>query len=183
MSVTENPAGTGPVAPTRRRATPRRHAALSSLPIRPLAIGWRRPWIALSACWQASRLDRELAAGVIPEAVDALALRARRVTGRRSRTSIAHGLARVVRTASDTGAGFTAAVPPNRQEVLAARPVIDALRRRLAGGEPVTARGMAMLSELLSEPMSPLYRPDEPGALGSRLRAAAAALEPRNPWG
>ncbi len=75
---------------------------------------------------------------------------------------------------------FTAAVAPDRREVLAARPVIDALVRRLQGTEAVTARGMAMLSQLLTEPTSPLYRPDEPGALGSRLRAAAAALEPSN---
>jgi hypothetical protein len=36
----------------------------------------------------------------------------------------------------------------------------------------------AMLLMLLTDGTSPLYRPDEPGALGSRLRAAAAALEP-----
>jgi hypothetical protein len=91
-------------------------------------------------------------------------------------------LARVIRTASDTRARFTAAVPPNRQEVLAARPVIVALGRRIQGANPVTPRGMAMLSELLSEPTSPLYRPDEPGVLASRLRAAAAALESNNRW-
>lgn len=77
---------------------------------------------------------------------------------------------------------FTAAVAPDRREVLAARPVIDALVRRLHGTEPVTARGVAMLSQLLAEPTSPLYRPDDTGVLGSRLRAAAAALEPRNRW-
>ncbi|HEY1521258.1 MAG TPA: hypothetical protein VGF91_32855 [Solirubrobacteraceae bacterium] len=118
----------------------------------------------------------------MPRGSDALALRARRITRRRSRTNVAHGLARILRSASNTGARFTAAVPPNRREVLAARPVIDALGRHLKGAEPVTARGMAMLSGLLTEPTSPLYRPDQPGALGSRLRAAAAALEPRSRW-
>ena len=118
----------------------------------------------------------------MPRGSDALALRARRITWRRSRTNIAHGLARIRRTVSDGRGRFTAAVPPDRREVLAARPVIDGLVRRLYGTEPVTARGMAMLSGLLTEPTSPLYRPDQPGALGSRLRAAAAALEPRNRW-
>jgi hypothetical protein len=116
----------------------------------------------------------------MPQGSDALALRARALTRRRSRTSIARGLARVLRRASDPTAKFTAAAPPDRREVLAARPVIDALGRRLCATEPVTARGMAMLRELLTEPTSPLYRPDGPGALGSRLRAAAAALEPSN---
>jgi hypothetical protein len=41
---------------------------------------------------------------------------------------------------------------------------------------------MAMLSELLSEPTSPLYRPGELGALASELRATAAALEPHDRW-
>jgi hypothetical protein len=134
------------------------------------------------ARWRAPGLDRELAAGVMPRGSDALELRARTITRRRSRTNIAHGLARVLRRASDPTPKFTAAVPPDRREVMAARPVIDALARRLDATEPVTARGMAMLSQLLTEPTSPLYRPDDPGALGSRLRAAAAALEPRHRW-
>lgn len=95
---------------------------------------------------------------------------------------VANGLGRVLHSASDASARFTAAVAPDRGEVLAARAVIDALERRLRGPEPLPARGMAMLRELLTEPTSPLYRPEEPGALGSRLRAAAAALEPANRW-
>jgi hypothetical protein len=87
-----------------------------------------------------------------------------------------------VRSACDARAQFTAAVAPDRWEVLAARAVIGALERRLRDPEPLTARGMAMLRELFTEPTSPLYRPAEPGALGSRLRAAAVALEPANRW-
>jgi hypothetical protein len=87
-----------------------------------------------------------------------------------------------VRSASDPNARFTAAVPPSRRAVLAARPVIDALERRLVGPEPVAARGVAILGELLTEPTSPLYRPPDPAALASRLRAASAALEPGIRW-
>jgi hypothetical protein len=132
--------------------------------------------------WQAARLDRELAAGVSPRTSEALALRAHRITQRRRRVSVARGLARVLSSASDNTAGFTAAVAPNRREVLAARPIIVALERRLRGREPFTARGVAMLRELLTEPASPLYQPDQSGSLGSRLRAAAAALEPTHRW-
>ena len=88
----------------------------------------------------------------------------------------------MLRGARDTDAGFTAAAPPNRGEVLAAHTVIAALGRRLRGPEPVAARGMAMLHGVLTDPISPLYRPDERGALGSRLRAGAAALEPAKRW-
>ena len=132
--------------------------------------------------WQAAKLDRELAAGVSLRASDAHALRALRITGRRRRYSLAQGLARVVRSASNPKTGFTAAVPPDRRAVLAARPVIEAIERRLLGPEPVAARGVAMLGELLTEPTSPLYRPPDPAALASRLRAAAAALEPGIRW-
>jgi hypothetical protein len=132
--------------------------------------------------WHAANLDRELAAGVRVRSSDAHALRAVRITGRRRRASLADGLARVLRNASDSRPRFTAAVPPDRRSVLAARPVIEALERRLVSPEPVAARGVAMIGELLTEPISPLYRPLEPGALGSRLRAAAAALEPGIRW-
>ncbi len=73
---------------------------------------------------------------------------------------------------------FTAAVRPNGREVLAARTVLATLDRRLRSSEPVAARGVAILLVLLCDCTSPLFAPGEPGALGSRLRAAAAALEP-----
>ena len=141
---------------------------------------WAR--LGMIVWWQAAKLDRELAAGVSLRASDAHALRALRITGRRRRYSLAQGLARVVRSASDPKARFTAAVAPDRRAVLAARPVIEALERRLVGPEPVAARGVAMLGELLTEPTSPLYRPPDPGDLASRLRVAAAALEPGVRW-
>jgi len=113
---------------------------------------------------------------------DALAFRAVRIIGRRRRACLARGLARALRSASDSRARLTAAVPPDRRAVLAARPVIEALERRLLGPGPVAARGAAMLGELLTEPTSPLYQSDDRDALGSRLRAAAAALEPGIRW-
>ena len=68
---------------------------------------------------------------------------------------------------------------PDRREVLAAATVLTAIDDRLRGFEPVTGQGVALLQSLLTEPDSPLYLRGECGALGSRLRAAAAALEPR----
>jgi len=150
--------------------------------VRALAAGWRRVRLGTVVRWQAARLDRDLAEGVSLLTSDAHALRAVRITGRRRRAILATGLARVLHTASDSRARFTAAVPPDRPAVLAARPVIEALVRRLLSPEPVAARGAAMLGELLAEPTSPLYRSHGPGALGSRLRAAAAALEPGIRW-
>jgi hypothetical protein len=138
---------------------------------------WRRIRLAVIARWCAGRLDRQLAAGASPRASAILAARAQTITGRDSRMRLADGLARAIRDAQDTAPGFSAAVRPHRQEVLAARTVLATLDRRLRAPEPVTARGVALLLTLLTDGTSPLYRPSEPGALGSQLRAAAAALE------
>jgi hypothetical protein len=130
------------------------------------------------ARWRAGELDRRLAAGESPEAGALLAIRGRRLTSRRFRARVAAGLARAVRDAEATTRGFSAAIRPDRREVIAARTVLATLDRRLRAPEPVSAHGIALLESLLTDGASPLYRPTEPGALGSQLRAAAAALEP-----
>jgi hypothetical protein len=182
VSVSDEPAGRAGVTPGQHEIARYRGAAPGRPWGRLATAVWRHVRLAVVVRWRAASLDRELAAGVSPRAYEALAFRARLITGRRSRASVATGLAGVLRSADDTAAGFTAAIPPAHSEVLAARTVIEAVGRRLRAREPLTARGMAMLRELLTEPASPLYRPEEPGALASRLRAAAAALEPRDRW-
>ncbi len=139
---------------------------------------WRRARLVLVASWRAAELDRHLAAGVSPGATALLAIRGRRLTSRRFRGRVAAGLARVVRDAEATTRGFSAAVRPDRREVIAARTLLANLDRRLRADEPVSPQGVALLESLLTDGSSPLYRPTEPGSLGSRLRAAAAALDP-----
>ena len=142
---------------------------------------WRRIRVLLVAYWRAPAVDHQLALGASPRANAVLALRARRITSGRTRLRVADGLARAVRDAEVAAPGISAAVQPDRREVLAARIALEALERRLRASEAVTARGVAMLSALLSDGTSPLYRPGEPGELGSELRAAGAALEPGGP--
>lgn len=83
-----------------------------------------------------------------------------------------------LRSARSARPGFTAAVRPGAGDLLEAEAVIAAIDRRLCGAEPVAPRGVAMIRLLLYDGASVLYQPGEPGALGSWLRAAAAALEP-----
>jgi hypothetical protein len=158
-------------------------AALDRVASRPgslrFGVGWwRRTSLSVIAWWHGARLDRQLAAGINPQASAILAVRAMRITACRSRIRLAQGLLRGIRDAQDTTPAFSAAVRPQRQEVLAARMVIATLDQRLRADEPVTARGVALVRALLTEGTSPLYVPRHPGALGSQLRAAAAALEP-----
>jgi hypothetical protein len=133
----------------------------------------------LNAAWHSTVLDRELAEGVDPRTSAVLAVRARKLTAPRGRRRVADGLAGALRRAKDTTPGITAAVRPDARELLDARTVLTALERRLRGSEAVTAQGVAMLGVLLSDAASPLYRPSGRGVLASRLRAAAAALEPQ----
>lgn len=136
--------------------------------------------LVLITLWRAGQLDRELAAGARPSAHTPLAFHEQRITSRRGRAHVADGLTRAVRDAVAVVPAFSAAVRPDRHEVLAARTVLAALDRRLRDPEPVAGRGVALLRALLTDGLGPLYHPAEPGALGSHLRAAAAALEPRD---
>lgn len=139
---------------------------------------WRHVRLAVVVWCQAAQLDRQLAAGTNPQRSPALRLRAQTITARRSRRRLAGGLGRALSNAEDIAPGFTAAVRTHHREVLAAGIVLEALRRRLCAPEPVTAQGVAILQVLLTDGTSLLYRTGEPGALGSHLRAAAAALGP-----
>jgi len=145
----------------------------------------RRPrlGLALTVAWRATELDRRLAAGEEPWVSDELALRARRLTTRRTREHVATGLAGALRSAGSGGAVFTAAVRPRSGDVLEARAVIASIERRLRAPGPVAARGVALIRLLLIDGNGPLYQPSDPGVLGSRLRAAAAALQPAGAGG
>lgn len=167
------PASAGAALPPRERL-PDRARSVDQAPRRR-----QRIRLVLIALWRAGQLDRRLAAGADPRAHTTLAIHEQRITGPRGRARVADGLARAARDAVSVAPAFSAAVRPDRQEVLAARTVLAALDRRLRGPEPVAGRGIALLRELLTDGSGPLYRPAEPGALGSQLRAAAAALEPR----
>ena len=149
----------------------------------PLSLGrpggrWRRIRLGLIARWRARELDDQLAAGANPSSSEFLEIRAQRLTSRCFRERVAGGLTRAVRDAEASALSFSAAVRPHRREVIAARTVLATLDRRLRGAEAVSAQGVALLESLLTDGTSPLYMPAEPGALGSRLRSAAAALEP-----
>ncbi|MFZ0041272.1 MAG: hypothetical protein WAK93_08195 [Solirubrobacteraceae bacterium] len=142
-----------------------------------LGAPWRRLALVVAVHSRAMELDRLLAAGAASEQSPAIAQRARMLTGRRSRRRLAAGLTRALVSARSDCSGFSAAVAPDARAVLAARPVLRALERRLGDARPIRAQGAAMLSILLTDGTSPLYRGSDPGALGSELRAAASSLD------
>lgn len=132
--------------------------------------------LALTVWWRGAELDRRLAAGEDPWVDDALALRARRLTTARGRRHVADGLAGVLRSAGNGRPVFTSAVRSRSGELFEVDAVIERIERRLRAPEPVAAQGVAIVRSLLTDGNGPLYRDSDPDALGSRLRAAAAAL-------
>jgi hypothetical protein len=132
--------------------------------------------LALAVWWRGTELDRRLAAGEDPWASDELTLRARRLTTARSRARVAKGLAGALRSAGNGTPVFTAAVRPRSEALIEVGATIASIERRLRAPGPVTAGGVAVIRLLLIDGNGPLYQPSDPGALGVRLRAAAAAL-------
>jgi hypothetical protein len=130
---------------------------------------------------RADALDRDLAAGADPLASEALVRRARQLGSRRRRLRLAGGLAKARRAAESGSWGLTAAVAPNRREVLAARTALVDVEEKLRRPGPVRACGIALLAGLLTEGGGPLYQPCPAGELRRQLEAIAAALDPTTP--
>ena len=139
--------------------------------------GHSRPSIraCLTARLRAARLDRALAVGVPAVAGSALAVHAARLSSVAERHAVARALRRAVRDATDPRATRCGRVPMHRANIASAEALIDEVTRRLHAPDPVSARGMARLRQLLSTGTSPLYRHGR-GDLAGRLSAALAAL-------
>ena len=135
--------------------------------VRPLARA-RAPW-----------LDRQLAAGSVPWRSPAHAARALQLTGDRSRGALARSLERLVEHAERPPARFTisAVVPPCREQVHAALPVILATASRLRSCAPVDARGVARLRALLSNGAGRCYSRGDPVALTVALETISQWLD------
>jgi propanediol dehydratase small subunit len=105
------------------------------------------------------------------------AWRARHLTKDRTRRRLATGLERAIDSAQLPPQSITAAVPVQREAVIACQTELLALAERLRAPEPVYAQGVALVAELLGTADSPLY---QYGAdLRGAVRAASAALDGR----
>ena len=133
------------------------------------------------AAWAlGTSLDRKLAAGCPPESARLLAVRSREIVQLASRRRLAGYWERVVRVAG-SGKRPTLAVPLSRARVFAAEPEIRELAGLLRAPLPVSARGVAMASLLLTDGGGPLYRGVSRASLSDQLHAAIAWLDPELP--
>ncbi|MHB8241414.1 MAG: hypothetical protein ACYDHN_05435 [Solirubrobacteraceae bacterium] len=107
-----------------------------------------------------ARLDREIVAGGLCEATDALALRTSQLTDARNQRQIAANLRRIVAYADrPESAGASSAVVIAPPAVRSGRDALLGLAQRLEQGEPVSPRGIVLAQRMLTDGLSPLFDP------------------------
>jgi hypothetical protein len=142
------------------------------------------PWHRMLARCAAARLDRELAAGASPETSASLAARAIQLTSMKFRRDLARSVRRILAAATEPPAVMpspAAAVRPPRLLLPRARISQSAvplatLADYLAAPGPVPVRGVAMVSQLLTDGAGPLYRQASSDHLGDIIEKATRAL-------
>jgi hypothetical protein len=122
-----------------------------------------RLWMHLHA----SRLDRALAAGASPDSSAALSVRAHALIGAVARREVAGSIRRLLDDARRPFTPLTPGIPSCRRKLLASTEQLIELAERLTSGDPVGARGVALLRLLLIDGGGPIY-----------FRPAANDLEP-----
>jgi hypothetical protein len=131
----------------------------------------------LSLPHSAGWLDQRLAAGASPQESRALRRRARRLMSGRKRRSLAASVYRVLAEAEQPARPFSSAVPTQRRAVHSCRPLLVQVAQDLDDTElPVSAKGVALVEQLLTDGGSPVYAPVGERALEEAVRRAHAAL-------
>jgi hypothetical protein len=105
---------------------------------------------------RSGELDRRLAAGADPIESDDLALRVAQLGSPTARARLARALRAAVRLGDEYHASL-GKMRLRRAEIRRNRGLLLALAERMDDGDPVGVRGLAMASQLLDDPRSPLF--------------------------
>jgi hypothetical protein len=141
-----------------------------------------RPWHRLTARCTAARLDGELAAGTSPETSITLAIRAMQLTSAKSRRALATSLQRILAAATGQQVPLSPAntvhpprLPLCRTRIRQSAEPLAMLASYLTAPGPVPVQGVALVSQLLSNGIGPLYhqpcREDLAGIIDKATRA------------
>jgi hypothetical protein len=136
--------------------------------------GFRRPLAALFG----STLHRQLAAGRPPESGALLAARAARLVSVPTRRRLAQGWERVLDQALSAPRQRNPHAPLCRKRISDAMGDVHAMLGALSTPLPVSARGVAMASRLLSDGTGPLYNRSCTVRLSTALAEVTAELDP-----
>ncbi len=135
-----------------------------------------RAWTRLVAQVLASSLDRRLAEGRPPESSRLLAARAEVLVSPEMRAELAADLARVGARSLRAPVMRSPKVSLNRSGIVACGPVLQRALDALVAPRPMLARGIAMISCLLSDGAGPLYDNRRADELPDTLREAIGHL-------
>lgn len=154
-----------------------------------LTIRRLRPWHLILARAMAASLDRQLANGARPEAGTFLAARAMVLTSPGYRRGLATSLRRLLAASVDpqgrprplpaarsAGAARQPYVVLRRDEIARSAFELAELAGCLADPEPVPARGVALVNQLLADGGGPLYRTGSRNDLSTVIEQASQAL-------
>jgi hypothetical protein len=128
----------------------------------------------LAARLRGHALDRALIEGADPAATEQLAARAARLTSTSMRREVARGLDRLALDGREAPKRWQ--VRPFKRAAAANAPELHALAARLREPGPLYARGIAMLSGLLTEGTGPAYTDSRGDLLARRLHDARVAM-------
>jgi hypothetical protein len=147
------------------------------------------PWHRLLARLLAASLDRQLAAGTRPEASGVLAARAMTLTSAGYRRALAASLRRMLAASGappscplspaagrSAGAPLHLYLPLRRDRIARSAAGLAGLAERLAARDPVPARGVALVSQLLADGAGPLYRAAAREDLAELIEQASQSL-------
>jgi hypothetical protein len=138
-----------------------------------------RWWTRLAARLLASYLDRQLAQGRSPEETRLLGARAQVLVSPVMRFTLAEMWSDTVEQARRPPVMRNPRVPMNRDSIIAAGQEIQTMIEALLAPAPVSVRGPAMVSWLLSDGAGPLYDRRRSDDVAGALREATAQLDPR----
>jgi len=124
----------------------------------------------------ALRLDCRLAEGVSPANSPELALRARQLVDDRSRRALSDALTAAVRAAWRPRGPWAPATPIAARGVRDAATHLECLARDLMTVTDPPVRGMALVSFLVCDPISPLYNDQSPVTVSEIAERARSAL-------
>lgn len=137
-----------------------------------------RPWDRLLGRVRTPSLDRQLAAGCPAGTSRVQAIRARGIASPARRRELARSWDHVLDQARRPAIPRTPRAPLCRDRIAAAERDVREMLDVLAGPLPITVRGAAMASSLLSDGTGPLYNHRSPLDLGAAVREATRQMAP-----
>jgi hypothetical protein len=131
----------------------------------------------LSVFFERGRLDRDLAAGMLPWQTARHERRATQLVSTPTRRALATSLETVLVNADEPADGLP--VSAARVAVARNRRDLRVLAEKLRDGPPVRPQGVALVRRLVAERTSPLYVDNDDRALERCLHDALSTLEAR----